>query len=123
MKELKVDEGERLLRIITLYNWILLVSLTVGALLIVGRSFGAGVFAGGLIVSTNFYFLHRTLKTALNPMRLLSPGVIMGKYYVRFLISAVVIYVLISEHYVDPLGLLLGLSIILISIPIGVFRR
>ncbi len=56
-------------------------------------------------------------------MRLLSPGVIMGKYYVRFLISAVVIYVLISEHYVDPLGLLLGLSIILISIPIGVFRR
>lgn len=116
-----VREEERLLKVIVFSNWILLSVLTVGGFLLRTWGFGWGVLAGGLIIAINFHFLYRTLKKSLNPLKLARPGMILAKYYIRFLISALIIYVLISEHYVDPLGLLLGLSIIVISLLIGLF--
>lgn len=119
MKKLEAREEERLLQIIVFSNWILLAVLTVGGVLLRTWDFGWGVFAGGLIISINFHFLYRTLKKSLDPLQLSSPGIILGKYYIRFLISALIIFVLISEHYVEPLGLILGLSIIVISLLVG----
>jgi hypothetical protein len=121
MKNSVVREEERLLKVIVLSNWILLAVLTVGGFLLRTWNFGWGVLAGGLIIAINFHFLYRTLRKSLNPLKLARPGMILGKYYIRFLISALVIYVLISEHYVDPLGLLLGLSIIMMSLLVGLF--
>ncbi len=119
MKKSGVREEERLLKIIVVSNWILLAVLTVGGFLLRTWDFGWGVLAGGLIISINFHFLYRTLKKSLDPLKLSKPGIILGKYYVRFLISSLIIYVLISEHFVHPLGLILGLSIIVISLLIG----
>ncbi|MBW2645953.1 MAG: ATP synthase subunit I [Deltaproteobacteria bacterium] len=119
MKKSEMPEEERLLKIIVFSNWILLAVLTVGGVLLRTWDFGWGVFAGGLIISINFHFLYRTLKKSLDPLQLSSPGIILGKYYIRFLISALIIFVLISEHYVEPLGLILGLSIIVISLLVG----
>ncbi|MFH1672535.1 MAG: ATP synthase subunit I [Pseudomonadota bacterium] len=119
MKKSGMREEERLLKIIVFSNWILLVVLTVGGFLLRTWDFGLGVLAGGLIISINFHFLYRTLRKSLNPLNLSRPGIILGKYYIRFLISALIIYVLISEHFVHPLGLILGLSIIVISLLIG----
>jgi hypothetical protein len=42
--------------------------------------------------------------------------VVLGKYYLRFLVSAVIIFVLIADHYVNPLGLIIGLSVVVASI-------
>lgn len=119
MKKSGVREEERLLRTIVFSNWILLVVLTVGGILLRTWKFGWGVLAGGLILSVNFHFLYRTLRKSLNPLKLSRPGIILGKYYIRFLISGLIIYVLISEHYVEPLGLILGLSIVFISLLVG----
>jgi hypothetical protein len=119
MKKSGMREEEKLLKIIVFSNWILLVVLAVGGFLLRTWDFGWGVLAGGLIVSVNFHFLYRTLKKSLDPLKLSRPGIILGKYYIRFLISALIIYVLISEHYVEPLGLILGLSVIVISLLIG----
>lgn len=119
MKKSEMPEEERLLKIIVFSNWILLAVLTVGGVLLRTWDFGWGVFAGGLIISINFHFLYRTLKKSLDPLQLSSPGIILGKYYIRFLISALIIFVLISEHYVEPVGLILGLSIIVISLLVG----
>lgn len=119
MKQSGVREEEQLLKIIVFSNWILLIVLTAGGFLLRTLDFGLGVFAGGLIVSVNFHFLYRTLRKSLNPLNLSRPGIILGKYYIRFLISALIIYVLISEHYVEPLGLILGLSIVVISLLVG----
>ncbi len=119
MKNSLVREEERLLKIIVFSNWILLVVLTVGGCLLKTWDFGWGVLAGGLIISINFHFLYRTLKKSLDPSKLSGPGIILGKYYIRFLINALIIFVLISERYVDPLGLILGLSIVVVSLLVG----
>ncbi|MFW6241970.1 MAG: ATP synthase subunit I, partial [Thermodesulfobacteriota bacterium] len=43
-------------------------------------------------------------------------NVILAKYYVRFIVSGLIIYVLISRHWVHPLGLFVGLSVVVVSI-------
>lgn len=75
-----------------------------------------GIIFGGLIVTVNFHLLHRTLKNALTPPHLASLRVVLSKYYMRFIVSALIIFVLISRHYVDPIGLIIGLSVVVVSI-------
>ena len=78
--------------------------------------FARGVLCGGLLVTLNFHLLAKTLKKALTPPHLASPKVVMAKYYVRFIISGFIIFILISKHLVNPLGLFLGLSVVVASI-------
>jgi hypothetical protein len=82
-----------------------------------------GIFAGGLIVTVNFHLLARTLKKSLTPPHLVSHNVIIAKYYVRFIASGVIIFFLISGHYVDPLGLFVGLSVVVASIVVATVRE
>jgi len=85
--------------------------------------FTAGIVCGGLIVTINFHLLYRTLKKAFSPPHLASTSVILGKYYIRFIISGLIIFVLISEHFVDPLGLFVGLSVVVASIMLATVRE
>jgi len=48
---------------------------------------------------------------------------VLGKYYLRFLASAIIIFVLIADHYVNPLGLIIGLSVVVTSIFIATFNE
>ena len=75
-----------------------------------------GILAGGLIVTINFHLLYRTLKKSLTPPHLASPNVVLVKYYIRFIISALIILLLISKDFVNPLGLFIGLSVVVASI-------
>lgn len=75
-----------------------------------------GILSGGLIVTINFHLLYRTLKKALAPPHLASHNVILAKYYARFMISGFIIFILISGHYVHPIGLFVGLSVVVASI-------
>jgi hypothetical protein len=45
--------------------------------------------------------------------------VVIAKYYVRFIVSGFIIFVLIAKHYVNPLGLFIGLSVVVVSIVLG----
>ncbi|MCK4729223.1 MAG: ATP synthase subunit I [Desulfobacterales bacterium] len=106
----------KLLRFITLTNWILFCTVTICGFILAPGPFAWGILAGGLIVTINFQLLYRTLKQALTPPHLAKPRVVLGKYYIRFLASALIIYVLIADHYVNPLGLIIGLSVVVTSI-------
>ena len=75
-----------------------------------------GIIFGGLIVTINFHLLYRTLKKALTPPHLASLWVVLSKYYIRFIVSALIIFILISKHYVNPIGLFIGLSVVVVSI-------
>lgn len=102
-------------------NWFLFIVGSLLALINLPLPFSAGIICGGIIVTVNFHLLSRTLKKALTPPRLSSPKIVIAKYYIRFTLSAMIIYLLISRHLVDPLGLLLGLSIVVISIILATF--
>ncbi|OQX23594.1 MAG: hypothetical protein BWK80_25185 [Desulfobacteraceae bacterium IS3] len=110
---------ERLLKFVTVTNWILFFVAGIAGLILAPPDFARGIIFGGLIVTVNFHLLHRTLKNALTPPYLSSHNVVIAKYYVRFIISGFIIFVLISKHYVNPLGLFVGLSLVVISIVLG----
>lgn len=110
---------ERLLKFVTVTNWILFFVAGIAGMILAPPDFARGIIFGGLIVTVNFHLLHRTLKNALTPPYLSSHNVVIAKYYVRFIISGFIIFVLISKHYVNPLGLFVGLSLVVISIVLG----
>ena len=118
-----MDIQKRILSFITCANWIIFAAALLVGLLAFQRDFALGILAGGLIVTVNFHLLARTLKKSLTPPHLVSHNVIIAKYYVRFIASGVIIFFLISGHYVDPLGLFVGLSVVVASIVVATVRE
>jgi len=116
MRNTIVNIQERLLLFVTRTNWILFILASLAGFFFSPIAFALGIFSGGLIVTVNFHLLSRTLKKALTPPYLSSHNVVLAKYYIRFIASGVIIFVLISGHIVDPLGLFIGLSVVVASI-------
>ena len=110
-----MDIQARLLKFITRTNWILLAAASILGLIVSPPDFARGIIFGGLIVTVNFHLLARTLKKALTPPHLASPNAILAKYYIRFVLSGIIIFVLIAGHIVNPIGLILGLSVVVAS--------
>jgi hypothetical protein len=113
----------RLLRFITWTNWILFCAVTISGFILAPGPFAWGILAGGLIVTINFHLLYRSLKQTLAPPYVANTRAVLGKYYLRFLASAVIIFVLIADDYVNPLGLIIGLSVVVTSIFIATFNE
>jgi hypothetical protein len=118
-----VEIQRRIVTFVTRANWAILAAATVGALLFTPLRTALGVFSGGVLVTVNFHLLARTLRTALTPPHLASHHTVLAKYYVRFLISGCVIFVLIAGGLVDPLGLVAGLSVVVASIILATMRE
>jgi hypothetical protein len=114
---------QRIYKFVNFANWILFSIAVLIGLFAMPSDFTAGIICGGLIVTINFHLLYRTLKKAFTPPHLASTRVILGKYYIRFVISGLIIFVLISEHFVDPLGLFVGLSVVVASIMLATLRE
>jgi len=110
---------QRILKFVTRANWILLFAASILGFALLTPDVARGILFGGLIVTVNFHLLSRTLKTALTPPHLSSLSSVLAKYYLRFIVSGFIIFVLISGHYVDPLGLFIGLSVVVVSITIA----
>lgn len=109
----------RILKFVTRSNWVLLfMAAAIGAFAAPAAVTG-GIVAGGLIVTTSFHFMYRTLKKNLTPTHLASTRAIFAKHYLRFFASIILIYFLISYNVVDPGGLLIGLSVVVASIMIA----
>lgn len=107
---------ERILKFVTRTNWVLLVVASALGLAFLPIDFAKGIIYGGLIVTINFHLLSRTLKKALTPPHLSSHNVVLAKYYFRFFVSGIILLFLIQGHYVAPLGLFVGLSVVVASI-------
>ncbi len=101
---------------VTRSNWVLLGLAALVGGLFTPFDFALGLIFGGLIVTVNFHLLYRTLKGALTPPHLASHHAVIAKYYLRFTLSGLIIFWLISKNHVDPLGLVLGLSVVVLSI-------
>ena len=107
---------KRILTFVTRSNWVLCCLATVLAFILAPTAFALGVFLGGLLVTINFHMMARTLKGALVPPYLASHNVVLAKYYLRFIASGFIIIVLIATKLVHPVGLVIGLSIVVASI-------
>ncbi len=119
----KTSIQARILTFVTKANWFIFTAVSIGGFLLTTQDMLLGIIFGGLIVTVNFHLLYRTLKKSLTPSRLSSHNVIIAKYYIRFIVSGFIIFVLISGHYVHPLGLFIGLSVVVASIMIATLRE
>lgn len=116
---------ERIIKFIMWSNWILFVALAItGIVMTVSMHQLTGLLAGGLIATVNFHLLYRGLRRALMEPEVPSHTTkILGKYYIRFIISGAIIFFLLSGDYVHPIGLLIGLSIVVASIFLATIRE
>ena len=112
----KVEIQKRILTFVTRSNWILFAVISILGFLLLPADFARGMLFGGLLVTLNFHLLAKTLKRALTPPHLSSHNVVIAKYYLRFIGSGFIIFILIAGNYVDPLGLIIGLSVVVLSI-------
>lgn len=111
---------KRIIDFVTASNWFLFIVATLFAFINTPFRFALGFMLGALIVTVNFHLLKRTLKKTFQPARVIQDGrmILTGvlvKYYIRFIVSGIVIFLLISKDIVNPLGLLAGLSVVVAS--------
>jgi len=111
-----VEIQKRILIFVTRSNWILFVTASMLGFMLLPADFARGVLFGGLLVTVNFHLLANTLRKALTPPHLSSHNVVIAKYYLRFIGSGFIIFILIAGNFVNPLGLIIGLSVVVFSI-------
>ncbi|GEM_PF-645118 len=98
------------------FNWIILGILSFISLF-KDLSFFMGVLSGGLAIILNFFLLQRTFKKIFQKRnKKLKKKVVILIYYVRLLALGVFIYYMISSKWINPIGLLSGLSVVVLSI-------
>ena len=118
-----MDIQKRILTFVTRSNWILFLVASILGFLLLPVDFAKGVLFGGLLVTVNFHLLAGTLRKALSPAHLSSHNVVIAKYYLRFIGSGFIIFVLIAGNYVNPVGLVIGLSVVVFSIMLATLRE
>ncbi len=101
---------------IELRNALILGIMLVVSLPIMPYPFTLGILVGGIISIINFQWLGRDLKNIFARLSEKAKGFLMARYYIRLGVTAVILYFVITELPVDIIGLLLGLSLVVINI-------
>lgn len=89
------------------------------ALALVNWQSAFSVMMGGVIALVNYQLLERTVRKSILPRE--KHGVmrkVLVKYYLRFAATALVLFVLVRQGWAEPLGLLVGLSVVMVTIVI-----
>jgi len=101
-------------------NWVVLgIFLILSFLFLPGR-FTLGVLLGGLISIVNFHWLSRDLRGTFLKHADRAKPFMMLKYYIRFIVTGVVLFFVITRAPADVFGLLLGLSLVVINVVLTV---
>jgi len=101
---------------IEIANWIILGVIFIPSLFFAPLKFSLGILLGGFVSIVNFHWMAKGLLSIFKNLQGNPKGTVMVKYYIRLAIMAVVLYLLISNHVVDIIGLLIGLSVVIINI-------
>ena len=99
-------------------NWFVLLILASGSFFVMSPRFTTGVILGGIIVIANFNLLQHAVYGAFSPggAAAKAKAGIIAKFYLRLLALGVIIYLLIVNGGIDPIGLGVGLSTVVFSI-------
>jgi hypothetical protein len=111
-------DWENLFKHFKFQGWLILLIFGLFSFWFMTPAFTLGIILGGLIVIANFNLLQYTIRSAFS-----SEGTMFNKkkaivlqYYFRLAILGIIIYILTTNEWVDMVGLLIGLSIVVINI-------
>ena len=111
-------EKDPLLRKLELRNWLLSGVLILASLPFAGHAFLLGILLGCLISIANFYWLYRDVRGSFQQLSDRTRPLLIFKFYVRLTVTAVVLYLVITQTPADIFGLLIGLSLVVMNIVI-----
>ena len=117
-----VHSESRLVLQLNVSGWAVLLVTLIASLLFLSLEVTIGVVAGGIMVVINLALLQRAVTRALALGRRTHPFAVLPWFYLFFALTALTSWVLIAKHLVDPLGLLLGLSVFIWSVFIVVIQ-
>ncbi|HET6420823.1 MAG TPA: ATP synthase subunit I [Geobacteraceae bacterium] len=115
MIPVKITESN-IFTIIAAGNWILLAVMVAGGLAFGSARLAAGILAGGLIAVANCYWLYFILQRAMRLPAKKAVRFAQVRYVLRLVIIAVIVSILIIYSKIDVFGLLLGLSVLVLTI-------
>lgn len=97
-------------------SWLLLALLSLAGLIFGSLRFATGIAVGGILAILNYYWLRTILERVL-VQKPEHPGrFVQVRYALRLALLALIIYYLITHGGIDIVGLLVGLSVIVIVI-------
>lgn len=110
------EEDRDLLAEMARRNWIILALLLAASALARNPDFTLGVLCGGLTVVAGYQWLHSALVKALRRSEAGAARSFQVGYLLRLLALAVVLGLLIAVAKVNIVGLVIGLSVVVINI-------
>ncbi|MEN6321507.1 MAG: ATP synthase subunit I [Syntrophaceae bacterium] len=108
-------EKDPLQKKLEITNWIIMGILLVLSFIFMPYRFTLGMLLGGFISIVNFHWLDRDLRSVFRRLSERASTLVMFKYIIRFTVTAVVLYLIITSDIVDIVGLLIGLSTVIIT--------
>jgi len=120
-----LNDWEKLSKRLRIVNWGLLLILVAASSLSMFPAFTAGLAAGGLLSIANFSALGRSVVSAFGIYGADKAGKvsIIFKFYMRLALVGILIFILVGTSLVNPIGLAIGLSIVVINIIVlGIVR-
>jgi hypothetical protein len=99
-------------------NWLLLLGMTAAGGLFISPYFAKGLFIGGLIANISFILLKKDITRVLAGPLNAAKGRFLIKYYARLTVLALILFFLVRYKSIHLVGLLVGLSTVVISIGI-----
>lgn len=104
-------------------NWLVLTVLVLAGFIWRGREFALGILVGGLVVVVNFHLLHQALKGTLEraganqeESKAQAKAFFAARQLLRFFALLAIIYLLVSQGWVNIFGLLVGLSTVVLTL-------
>ncbi len=107
---------EKIVNVLHAGNWIVLVLLFVAGWLIFSLHFAAGLAVGGLLAIANFFWLHGIIRRTVRLPKVKAQGYALSRYVLRLAIIGVVVWFLVTHFDLNMIGLLVGLSVPVVSI-------
>jgi hypothetical protein len=109
-------EEQTLVTHLNLAGWIFLLSVGLVCVAACPLEITASAMIGGMLVMVNLHFLKRVVTRASAQGSRVRPQSVLPKYYLMFALTVAVIFILISQHMVNPLGFLLGLAVFVMAV-------
>lgn len=104
-------------------NWYVLMLMLLVSLFWQAMSVTLGILAGGLLVILNFGWMGRSLSRVISSPQQYSAGGFKRNYFLRLLVVCCAIYLFLVRYNVHPLALVVGLSVVVVSLLLTTVKR
>ncbi len=113
MRTASKDPVQKRIELIAYSMW---ATLCIASLPLFGNGFALGVLLGGGICLANYQLLWRHTRSSVELNAKQGSAFMIKRYILRLALTGAILYVLIAMLHVNVIGLLLGLSVIMLGV-------